>query len=560
MARRERLGDILLENGALTPADLAAALGAQRDVNDRLGKILLDKGLVRPADLLKALARQAGVRVVDLDTQTVDWNLARLVPAAMARRHRALPVGTEGDRLLVAMANPSDVFALDDLRTVTGRELVPALVDPEQLDTALRKASASDNEAVQAAIHEAAGEADALAGKPLVEDTVAAAPIVRFVQAMISRALADRASDVHVEPDDEGLRVRFRIDGVLHEAMRAPRSLRAGVVSRIKIMADLDIAERRLPQDGRARVKVSDRTIDLRVATVPTIHGEAAVLRVLDTEGGALRLADLSFAPQVLERYTSAYKRPWGAVLVTGPTGSGKTTTLHATLQELNDPSRNIITIEDPVEYQLSGVKQVQVNVPSGLTFAGALRSFLRADPDVILVGEIRDRETAVIAAEASLTGHLVLSSLHTNDSASAPLRLAEIGVEPFLVTSAVQAVLAQRLARRLCARCKEAFDPTDGELTAARWPEQWRDRGRPTLHKAVGCNACSGTGYRGRFAIHEILVMSEPIGQLVLARASADEVRNLAIAEGMTTLWEDGLTKAAAGDTTLEELARVVA
>ncbi|CAN5487146.1 N/A [soil metagenome] len=389
---------------------------------------------------------------------------------------------------------------------------------------------------------------------------MASAPIVRFVQAVVNRALSDRASDVHVEPDQDGLRVRFRIDGVLHEAMRAPRSLRAGVVSRIKIMAELDIAERRMPQDGRARVRVGERTIDLRVATVPTIHGEAAVLRVLDTDGATLHLSDLSFAPGVLERYTSAWQRPWGAVLATGPTGSGKTTTLHATLHELNQPSRNIITIEDPVEYELPGVKQVQVNLGSGLTFAKALRSFLRADPDVILLGEIRDRETAVIAAEASLTGHLVLSSLHTNDAASAPLRLAEIGVEPFLVTSAVQAVLAQRLARRLCPRCSQAYQPADAELAAARWPQRWRDEERPTLHRAVGCPACSATGYRGRFAIHEVLLMSEAIGQLVIERAGADRVREQAVAEGMVPLWEDGLRKAAAGLTTMEELARVVA
>jgi type IV pilus assembly protein PilB len=361
---------------------------------------------------------------------------------------------------------------------------------------------------------------------------------------------------VHVEPDEKGIRVRLRIDGVLHDAMRAPASLKAGIVSRIKVMADLDIAERRLPQDGRTRVRTAGRTIDMRVATVPTVHGEAAVLRLLDTREAGHSLADLGMDPDVLDRWASAYRRPWGAVLVTGPTGSGKTTTLHATLGELNDESRNLMTIEDPVEYQLSGVKQVQVNVAAGLTFASALRSFLRADPDVMLVGEIRDKETAVIAAEASLTGHLVLSSLHTNDAASAPLRLAEIGVAPFLVTSAVQAVLAQRLARRLCERCKAPYEPNDVELCEARWPSGWPT---PTFHRAVGCSACSATGYRGRLAVHEVMIMTEPLRRLVLERASADLVRRQAIEDGMVPLWDDGLKKVAAGLTTVEELARVV-
>jgi type IV pilus assembly protein PilB len=321
-------------------------------------------------------------------------------------------------------------------------------------------------------------------------------------------------------------------------------------------MADLDIAERRLPQDGRTRVRTGGRTIDMRVATVPTVFGEAAVLRLLDTKEAGHSLTDLGMDPDVLERWASAYKRPWGAILVTGPTGSGKTTTLHATLTELNEESRNLMTIEDPVEYQLSGVKQVQVNVAAGLTFASALRAFLRADPDVMLVGEIRDHETAVIAAEASLTGHLVLSSLHTNDAASAPLRLTEIGVAPFLVTSAVQAVLAQRLARKLCDRCRAPYEPNDVELSEARWPSGWP---APTFHHAVGCAACSATGYRGRLAVHEVLIMTEALRRLVLERASADAVRRQAIEDGMVPLWNDGLKKVAQGLTTVEELARIV-
>ena len=556
MARRERLGDILLETTGVTERDIEFALEHQKAVGERLGKILLDKGLIRPVDLLRALARQAGVRFVDLDDFPVDWSVAQSVPLAMARRHRALPVAYEDEKVVVAMANPADVLALDDLRTMLRREVIVALVDPAQLSAALDRAASSEAEVAEA-LEAAAEEADDVAGpQELIADTVAEAPIVRFVQAVIARAVAGRASDVHVEPDEKGLRVRLRIDGVLHDAMRAPASLKAGIVSRIKVMADLDIAERRLPQDGRTRVRTGGRTVDMRVATVPTVFGEAAVLRLLDTKETGHSLADLSMDPGVLERWESAYKRPWGAILVTGPTGSGKTTTLHATLSELNEEHRNLMTIEDPVEYQLSGVKLVQVNVAAGLTFASALRSFLRADPDVMLVGEIRDHETAVIAAEASLTGHLVLSSLHTNDAASAPLRLTEIGVAPFLVTSAVQAVLAQRLARKLCDRCRAPYEPNDVELSEARWPSGWPT---PEFHRAVGCQACSATGYRGRLAVHEVMLMTEPLRRLVLERAGADAVRRQAVEDGMVPLWQDGLKKVASGLTTVEELARVV-
>jgi type IV pilus assembly protein PilB len=551
VARRERLGDILLETTGVTERDIEFALEHQKAVGERLGKILLDKGLIRPVDLLRALARQAGVRFVDLDDFPVDWSVAQSVPLAMARRHRALPVAYEDEKVVVAMANPADVLALDDLRTMLRREVIVALVDPAQLSAALDRAASSEAEVAEA-LEAAAEEADDVAGpQELIADTVAEAPIVRFVQAVIARAVAGRASDVHVEPDEKGLRVRLRIDGVLHDAMRAPASLKAGIVSRIKVMADLDIAERRLPQDGRTRVRTGGRTVDMRVATVPTVFGEAAVLRLLDTKETGHSLADLSMDPGVLERWESAYKRPWGAILVTG-----KTTTLHATLSELNEEHRNLMTIEDPVEYQLSGVKQVQVNVAAGLTFASALRSFLRADPDVMLVGEIRDHETAVIAAEASLTGHLVLSSLHTNDAASAPLRLTEIGVAPFLVTSAVQAVLAQRLARKLCDRCRAPYEPNDVELSEARWPSGWPT---PEFHRAVGCQACSATGYRGRLAVHEVMLMTEPLRRLVLERAGADAVRRQAVEDGMVPLWQDGLKKVASGLTTVEELARVV-
>ena len=358
----------------------------------------------------------------------------------------------------------------------------------------------------------------------------------------------------------DGLRVRYRVDGILREAMSPPKALQASLISRIKVMADLDITERRLPQDGRISSSAHEG-LDIRVATVPTVHGESAVLRLLGTSADHHRIDDIGFWPEQLDRYQAAYRRPWGTVLVTGPTGSGKTTTLYATLRELNEPSRNIVTIEDPVEYRLDGVKQVQVNARAGLTFATALRSFLRADPDVMLVGEIRDRETATIAAEASLTGHLVLSTLHTNDAASTPLRLLEMGVEPFMVTSTINAVLAQRLARRLCAACRVAATIPPTVAAGAGVPAQLLEKdGSFAAYRPGGCGRCSGTGYSGRVAIHEVLTMSPEVCDLVLDRASVDAVARCAVEQGMMTLFDDGMAKVGEGLTSVEEILRVIA
>ena len=558
---RRRLGDILVAEGSLTEADLAGALELQQETGERIGMVLLKTGLVSRVALVRAVAAQVGVTFVDLDAHAVDWAATSAIPAGLARRHQALPIGFDGESVIVAMANPSDVFALDDIRSVTGRKLQPVLAEPEQLRRSIDRLGTDATE-VAAAIQLAVD--DKVVDEPVHTIALAAgaedAPIVRFVELMIGKAVTDHASDIHVEPVADGLRIRFRIDGVLHDTMHAPTSIQAGIVSRLKIMADINIAERRLPQDGRASLPVAGRSIDLRVVTIPTIHGESAVLRILDKGNVPLSLDESGFLPDTLARFRSAYLKPWGTVLVTGPTGSGKTSTLYATLRELNVPSRNIITVEDPVEYRLEGVKQVQVNAKAGLTFANALRSFLRADPDVLLVGEIRDAETAALAAEASLTGHLVLSTLHTNDAASTPLRLLEIGLEPFMVTSALQCVLGQRLARRLCDRCKERFEPDGAVLRAAGWSPGLVDSDVvPAFHHAVGCQACGRTGYRGRFAIHEVLLSSEELCRLVITGAHVGEVEALARSEGMRTMREDGLVKAALGMTTFEELARVV-
>jgi type IV pilus assembly protein PilB len=552
-----QLGDILVTEGLVSHDQVALAIKEQEQGGRTLGRVLVDQGVLTESQLVSALARQIGLRFVDLSEYHVDTAVVMLVPAAVCRRHTALPIGREDGRLLVAMADPANVFAIDDFRSITGLE-VRALV-----------ATRADVLAAIGRFHRADGELDSLvtaldAGEDRVDELAAVrevsddAPIVRYVNLLITQAIADRASDIHLEPTEEDLRVRFRIDGVLHEIMRSPKQITSGVISRLKIMADINIAERRKPQDGRLSVFVEGRKIDLRVATLPTVWGEKVVMRVLDNSTAQLTLADLGFEPANYASYAESFSKPYGMILVTGPTGSGKSTTLYATLNIVSTVEKNVITVEDPVEYRLPGINQVQVNVKAGLTFASALRSILRSDPDVVLIGEIRDHETAQIAIEAALTGHLVLATLHTNDAPSAITRLVEMGIEPFLVGSAVDAVLAQRLARRLCSRCKEAYVPTAEQLRQARfpWPD---DRELPQLFRPVGCTACSKTGYKGRLALHEVMQVTEDVERLAVERASGATIGEVARAQGMTTLRQDGLAKVLQGSTSLEEILRVV-
>jgi type IV pilus assembly protein PilB len=390
--------------------------------------------------------------------------------------------------------------------------------------------------------------------KEIVED----APIVKYVNLLITQAIQDRASDIHLEPTETDLRVRYRIDGVLHEVMRSPKAIQSGVISRLKIMADINIAERRIPQDGRLSVNAHGKKIDLRVATLPTVWGEKVVMRILDNSTARLDLADLGFSDDNYERYSRSFVKPYGMILVTGPTGSGKSTTLYATLNIISRPEVNVITVEDPVEYRLPNINQVQTNNKAGLTFASALRSILRSDPDIVLIGEIRDHETGQIAVEAALTGHLVLSTLHTNDAPSAITRLTEMGIEPFLVGSALDAVLAQRLARRLCPKCKEAYTPTPESLVQAKFP--WQDgEALPELFRPIGCSVCAKTGYKGRLALHEVMTVSEDIERLAVERASSTAIESVAKSEGMKTLRDDGMAKVLAGVTSLDEILRVV-
>lgn len=556
---RPRLGEMLLEQGLVDEAQLEAALTEQRRTGERLGRTLVASGVITGAQLAEVLARHIGLEVVDLEEQVPDFAAGRLLRESFARRHLALPIGREGDSLVVAMANPADVFALDDIRSMTGCTIKVVMVDHAQLSSALDRVWSSKAEDTLRLASSTADESEAARGLPSGRDA-ADGPVVQFVNELLSRAVAERASDVHLEPGEREMRIRFRIDGVLQDVMSVPHSIRSSVVSRMKIMGELDISERRLPQDGRMTLTLPGGRVDLRLVTLPTTHGEALVVRILDRSNGLLHVDDLGFLAPTLERFRTCYRRPWGAVLATGPTGSGKSTTLYAAMSELHGPQRNIVTVEDPVEFHVPGVKQVQVNRKAGLTFANALRSIVRADPDVVLVGEIRDRETATIAVEAALTGHLVLSTLHTNDAASTPARLLDMGVEPFLVTSALTGVLAQRLVRRLCDRCKEPYRPETEELVAAGWDDWLREAvGEPNFHRAVGCTRCARSGYLGRFAIHEVMPFAEELAHLVLARASSEVVRAQAVALGMTTLRRDGLQKVGLGLTTFEEMLRVV-
>jgi type IV pilus assembly protein PilB len=506
---------------------------------------------------LARLARRLGhTYVEDLNEYKVDPEAWDLVPASLVRRHKAIPIAFTETTLTVVLSDPSNVIALDDLRTTSGLDLDVLVVKPEDVDELLSRFDKMDRTAEDLLEQAATSEDESLDEQEFGADE---APIVKAINRIITTAVQQRASDIHIEPQQKDIRIRFRIDGVLNDAMHTKKTLHAGMISRLKVMADLDIAEKRVPQDGRVSVTVEKRSVDLRVATLPTSWGEKCVLRILDHSEGVKHLAELGFEGSALERYQAAYTRPYGAVLVTGPTGSGKSTTLYATLEQINQPTLNIVTVEDPVEARIPGVSQIQVNPKAGLTFSTALRSILRADPDVLMVGEMRDRETALIGVEAALTGHLVFSTLHTNDAASAVSRLVEMGIEPFLVVSAIECIVAQRLARRLCAKCAETYKPKAEVLQTEGFPWSQGDP-IPLLRRPVGCNHCAQTGYRGRLAILEVLKMSDAIRGLTVEHRSAEVIKKQAIQEGMRTLREDGFAKALEGITSVEEVLRVVA
>ena len=553
----KNLGQILVDRGLISSDQLAAADEERRASNRSLGRVLVAQGAVTEKDLVAALATQIGMEFVDLDDFQVDPRAATMVGDNIVRRHTVLPVAFADGKLVVAMSDPSNVVAMDDLRTITKMDIKPVVATKDDVLAAIDRYSTMSGD-IEAMADDIAGDDGGDEDLDQLTSVTEDAPIVKFVNLLVSQAVTDGASDIHIEPTERDLRVRYRIDGVLHEVMRSPKSIQSGVVSRLKIMADVDIAERRVPQDGRFSVNTGGKAVDLRFSTLPTVYGEKIVMRILDKSSILMTLDDLGFLDHNLKMFEESYTKPYGMILVTGPTGSGKSTTLYATLNVVNREGVNIVTTEDPVEYRLPGVNQVQVNNKVGLTFASALRSILRQDPDVVLVGEMRDRETAHIGIEAALTGHLVLSTLHTNNAPSAVTRLTEMGIEPFLVGSAVDCVLAQRLARKVCAKCAEMVRPEAYMLKEAGFSDDIVDE-RPEIPSAVGCSACSNTGYRGRLAVHEVMSVTEEIERMTVARASSEDIGRTAVEQGMRTLREDGLAKVLLGRTTIEEIGRVV-
>lgn len=519
-----------------------------------LRTVLVDDQLVTEFQLACAVAEAYGVEAVELANFPVDPTAMTRIPLTLARRHRMLPIAVNDSTISVAVCDPGDVLALDDVRAATGLMVRPLVVTKDDLDRLLDRYTRASTDLDEAAAQIVAEDAPSGDGLNSVNED---APVVRYVNSLLERAITSRASDIHLEPGEHDLKIRLRIDGVLHEVDAVPRGIQAALISRLKILSGLDITERRVPQNGRITKDLGGRSIDLRTATLPTVWGEKVVLRVLDTGGIDLELRKLGFTEANYNRFSESFSKPHGMVLVTGPTGSGKSTTLYATLGVIARPEVNVITVEDPVEYRMAGINQVQVNSKAGLTFAAILPAILRSDPDVVLIGEIRDRATAQLAVEAALTGHLVLSTLHTNDAPSAMPRLVEMGVEPFLVGSSLDAVLAQRLSRRLCEWCKEAYQPHEKELLGAHWP--FENFGTPErFWRAVGCRSCAQTGYRGRLAINEVMPVTEEIERLTVRHAAASEIKKVAIAEGMVTLRDDGLRKTAEGLTSLEEVLRV--
>jgi type IV pilus assembly protein PilB len=551
---RRRLGDVVVELGFADRNTVEAVAAQAAADGGTIGPALIASGAVDSRQLAHALAERNGLEYVDLNVFVADQGAASLISAADARRFRAIPIAFHDEStLLVACAEPENVIGFDDIRLATGLAVRPAVSSPEEIDALINQLAHLGE-----SVHEVEDEEPEEDATEVIELRASAneAPVVKLVHSIIADAVERGASDIHFEPRGGNLRVRFRVDGVTFDATTVPKSRAAPFVSRVKLMAELDIAERRLPQDGRIGLTVNDRSIDLRVATLPVVRGEAVVMRILDKGNAMMDLDGLGMAEPESARLRRAIERIHGAVLVTGPTGAGKTTTVYAALDEVNTPDRTLVTIEDPVEYELAGVKQVQVNTKTGLTFATGLRSMVRADPDVLMVGEIRDRETAQIAIESALTGHLVLSTMHTNDAPMAAARLIDMGVEPFLIASGLECVVAQRLARRLCEHCRRPAEVTPTELERSGLPATG---GGFAAYEPGGCVRCGDTGYRGRVGIYEVMALTEDVRTLILRKSSSDEVAAAAVAGGMRRLREDGLEKVRAGVTSIAEVLRVV-
>lgn len=555
-----RLGEILVERGKLDVANLERALRIQdADKRERIGAVLVRTGMTTERDVVDALSFQLNLPIVLASAYPELPVLEERISVRFIRESRSLPLHEDDVQLVLAMADPLDAYVFNAYQLATQRKVVARLAVPTELDAAFERLYGSGKSSMDQIVEEAQTRDDDGANEDLqqLKELASEAPIIRLVSLIISHALEARASDIHIEPFENRLIVRYRVDGVMHEVESPPRRFSAAVISRIKIMASLDIAERRLPQDGRIKLRLQGKEIDLRVSTVPTMHGESVVMRILDKSGTALDFVTLGFDPAVLARFLQVLTQPHGIVLVTGPTGSGKTTTLYTALDKLNKPDIKILTVEDPVEYQMEGINQIQVKPQIGLTFANALRSIVRQDPDVIMIGEIRDLETAQIAVQSALTGHMVLSTLHTNDAASTINRLLDMGMDDYLLTSTVNGILAQRLVRTLCNHCRQAY-PALPEVVVEMQLKRYSAAEPVTLYRPIGCEECGGTGYSGRVSIVELLVMTDTIRSMIMRHVTAGEVRQQAIADGMQTMYENGLSKAVAGVTTIEEVLRV--
>ena len=559
--QRKRLGDILVEAGVISAQQLQEALSKQKILGKRLGKVLVDTGLTTEDSIATTLATQMNIPYLNLNEIAITPEVLTTIPDGIVRSHNLLPVKLEGNRLQITMADPLDVFIIDEITFQTGYELEIGISPESQIEAAI-KHYYGNSESLQNAV-------DNLAAERKTEVTLDESffttfdlneeeqnvPIINLVNTIIQQAINDKASDIHIEPDEEVVRVRYRIDGILNELMKAPKTIQSELISRLKIMAQMDISEKRLPQDGRIKVKVQNKSIDLRVSSLPTVFGEKIVIRILDKSRLSLTLDQVGFDEDLLKLFKTLSSAPNGIVLMTGPTGSGKTSTLYAAINFVKSPEINITTVEDPVEYLIPSINQVQVRSEIGLTFARTLRSILRQDPNVILIGEIRDFETAQIAIESALTGHLVFSTLHTNDAASAVTRLIEMGVEPYLVASAVIGVGGQRLVRKICPSCRISYEPKDQEHIDILEENGFKDI---KLYRGKGCLTCRKTGYAGRTAIHEIMTINDEIHGLILDSASARDIRQAAIKSGMRTMRVDGLQKAVKGVTTLREVLRL--
>lgn len=557
MNKRARLlGKELVRLGIITNEQLNDLL---KEIDGKsLLRVIAEKGYASEKMVAEALARASNFEYIDLPEIEIDPTAVALVPEDIMRKHSIIPFAINGNKLKVAIADPSNVIAIDDLTVITGYEIEPYVAAESDILNAIEQFMRLDSDVKELTEIDYREEDTAAQAKVVEEVESEDAPIVKLVNAILSEGVRSRASDIIIEPNEDELRVRFRIDGVFHEVMKMAKTMQLGVITRIKILGNMNIAEKRVPQDGRISLVVDNRPVDFRVATFPTIHGEAAVLRILEKGSIMIELESLGFMPEQLEIFKKSISKPWGAIIVTGPTGCGKTTTLYSSLNVINDVGKNIITVEDPVEYRLEGINQVQVNPKAGLTFAAALRSILRNDPDIVMIGEIRDAETALIAVESALTGHLVLSTLHTNNAAGVFTRLIEMGVEAFLISSAIDCIVAQRLARKLCPQCKEPYKPEPEFLKSVGFSDEDISK-IDVLYRPRGCDYCSKTGFKGRTGLFEVLVNSDRIRELVLSKATTDEINEAAKSEGMKTMLENGLKKAMNGETSVEEVLRVV-